>query len=588
MSEQEPSTGAADPRLGPVRLGIGLAQGLALLALHQLWDAKLWPATERALFFALTFLAGFWPLVLLSGLGSLRRKTLVVWSGAAAVLVVGLTWWDIARQAEPAPTPSFQAALSIAAALFVGHHLVAAGDAARRWIGPYPAYYEAAWKDGVQLGLAAVFVGVFWAILSLGAALFQLIGVEAFGTIIHKDWFSYPATGVVFAGAVHLTDLRAGLTRGVRTVVLALLSWLMPLMVLIAAGFLLALPFTGLEPLWKTKAAANVLLSAAAALILLLNAAYHDGTPERRPALVLRWAGRGAALLIAPMVAIAAYGIALRVGQHGWTPQRIIASACALVGACYALGYVVAAVKPGAWLKPLERTNITTALAILGVIVVLFTPIADPARISVADQVQRLTAGRTRPDQFDFQFLKFGGQRFGRDALLRLKVWKTGPNAALIAEKAVDAMRVDYSGEQPPATPKELAERLKVFPAGRTLPPSFLAEDWSARGFGGPCIGGQEDCDAFFAELDGDGVDEVLLADDSSLWAFKATPDGHWRVLGSIVPMDAKVRQALRAGAFKTVPSPWKDMEAGQRRLRLSLSDDAGQLTATKIHMGAR
>jgi hypothetical protein len=41
------------------------------------------------------------------------------------------------------------------------------------------------------------------------------------------------------------------------------------MMALIAACFLIALPFTGLEPLWSTHHATAVLLGAAAALIFL-------------------------------------------------------------------------------------------------------------------------------------------------------------------------------------------------------------------------------------------------------------------------------------------------------------------------------
>ena len=54
------------------------------------------------------------------------------------------------------------------------------------------------------------------------------------------------------------------------------------------------------------------------------------------------------------------------------------------------------------------------AEAIAEGIVAFFTPIADPARLAVADQVRRLESGRVAPAQFDFTSLRFDGARYYR------------------------------------------------------------------------------------------------------------------------------------------------------------------------------
>ena len=74
---------------------------------------------------------------------------------------------------------------------------------------------------------------------------------------------------LAFTCAIHVTDVRAGIVRGARTLKLTLLSWLLPIMALIAVTFLATLLFTGLEPLWSTRRATPVLLAAAAALVFL-------------------------------------------------------------------------------------------------------------------------------------------------------------------------------------------------------------------------------------------------------------------------------------------------------------------------------
>src|SRR5262249_55981715 len=163
---------------------------------------------------------------------------------------------------------------------------------------------DVSWKQGIQLALAACFVGAFWAMLWLGAEMFQLINIEFLADLIKKGWFAAPATTLVFAYALHVTDVRAGLVRGKRALALNRLSWLLPVMTLMTVAFLLALPFTGLEPLWSTRSATGILLAAAAALIFLINDAYQDGGIENAAVAIVRHAGTVAALALVPLVAL--------------------------------------------------------------------------------------------------------------------------------------------------------------------------------------------------------------------------------------------------------------------------------------------
>ena len=161
-----------------------------------------------------------------------------------------------------------------------------------------------------------------------------------------------PATSLAVAAAVHVTDVRAGLVRGARTLLLVLLSWLLPLMAIIVAGFLVGLFFTGLEPLWKTQFAAGYLLIAAGTLVILINAAYQDGSEEHRPPLLIRYAASLASLVaLVPLVVIALTPSHLRVEQYGWTTARIGSTACAIVAASYAIGYSAGGIWPGQWLR---------------------------------------------------------------------------------------------------------------------------------------------------------------------------------------------------------------------------------------------
>lgn len=155
-----------------------------------------------------------------------------------------------------------------------------------------------------------------------------------------------------------------------------------------------------------------------------------------------------------------------RVGQYGFTPERVIATVCVLVAAGYALGHgAAAALSRKTWLKLIERVNIAMAVAILAAILALFTPLADPARISVDSQVARLTGGGIAPDRFDYDFLRFKAGQFGKDALTRLAALRgSARDADIAARAAIAQMRQFPEGtgtEDLPVSPLE--DRLKVY-----------------------------------------------------------------------------------------------------------------------------
>jgi hypothetical protein len=592
-----------------IRLAIGLLQGLALLMLYQAPEQKTWPATDGFVFAPLVAIATFVPLIVISALGHLRLRTLVAWAVIATLLCAGLAIYDIFRDPvfydifrdpifvaeagpEPRVLPSAIMWLSLAAVLFIIHILTISGEADRKLIASYPTHFDVAWKHGVQFVLALCFVGLLWGLLSLGAELFSLIGIEFLAELLKRTTFSIPVTALAFSYAIHVTDVRASIVQGARTLALILMSWLLPLMALLGAAFVVALLFTGLAPLWSTRHATCILLVAAAQLIFLVNAAYQDGRGETRAAAILRYASRLAAFVLVPLVALAAYGVMLRIAQHGWTPERIGALACVVVAACYALGYFFAALRLTGAMAWLEPTNIFTSLVIVGTLLVLATPVADPARISVADQLSRLQAGTVKPEDFDFGFLRFRAGRYGTHALEQLAARTEGPQASVITARANRALHAksDWEIRQPlpqPTTPAERRLHITVIsPNGATLPEDFVQQDWNAFQ---PlwrlpnCLYSNFQCEAILTDLDGDGQPEVLLfspngAADALVAFKKRLADDTWTHLGIVVNANCPgVRDALRAGQFETAEPEFKEIAAyGQRLL---ISTDCG-LTA--------
>lgn len=605
MTDIDDPAAIGSMQIGVVRAFIGLTQGIALYGFFEAYQRSAWPATDGPLFASLCATAIFVPLFVILDLTQLRPRLLAGWILLVTLICAGLAWYDIYRdptssqayatQVLPRNLPSPQLWLGLTLGLFVGHGLLISGANDARLVARYSTYFGISWKYGLQAAMALAFAAVFWLVLWLGAELFRLIRIDAPSQFIQKPWFFIPATTIALPYAIHVTDVRVGIIRGMRTLSCTLLAWLLPLMALIAICFVAALPFTGLEPLWSTRRASSILLIAAASLIFLINAAYQDGTragdgnsdgAQPLPRL-LRWALAAASMILVPIVLLAAYGISLRVRQYGWTPDRVVATACALVAGFYAIGYAMTGVRSNVSLSWLETTNVVTAFAIPAILLALLTPIADPARISVADQIGRLKAGAIAAEKFDYLFLRFNAGRFGTDALHALAEQKELP---VVAEKSTAALqkknRYELARTIAPVTAEERAHNIRVIqPSGQTLPPAFLAFDWNKaeRSFVlPPCLTAHTTCDAVLADLNGDGIAEIILLPSGYGQAavFGTGDDQAWSYLGPLTGTNCPgTLDALRGGDFRLVQPAWSELDVAGHRLRLTTPSDCKAAT---------
>ncbi|MES2472795.1 MAG: DUF4153 domain-containing protein [Pseudomonadota bacterium] len=559
------------------RLGIGLAQGLILYLLYRASDAKLWPATHGAVFIPLLLVSLSAPIGLNLSLGAMPLRKALTWVGIASAVVALLgffdAWMGASQQLPEGAIPSAQLIFFGAGGLFIAHTLVTGGVAQGRFMASYATYFDLAWKLGIQLVLSVFFVGAFWALMWLGAGLFGLIKLSFLEGLLGEAWFSIPVLAVAAGGALHLTDVRPTLVQGARTLALTLLSWLLPLITLMVAGFVASLPFTGLQALWSFGHATALLLAATAALLILINAAHQDGAPERTPPKVLQVAGTVAALLTVPLTLIAAYALSLRVRQYGWTVDRVTVAAILIVALAYAGGYAHAALTRGRWLAGIEEWNFRVALLALGLMIVMFTPLASPLRISVNDQMARLQSGKVTPQKFDYAYLRWEGGRYGQAALAVL----SRSQNAYTRLAASDALKRKARYEPYTPAPALLAQRVTVYPRGTKLPESFLKTDWNrkqARRSPSECMGAMNTpCDAVLLDLNGDGRQEIVMfaAGSRTVSVFHSTEAG-WFLAATFEAPCPGMLEALRSQKFEVMPpaARWNDLMVAGRRLRLN------------------
>ncbi|MEQ1753716.1 MAG: DUF4153 domain-containing protein [Micropepsaceae bacterium] len=565
------------------RFTVGLLQGAALYVLTDISQHGTAPFINNWTYTSLVLISLLVPPVLLAGIASMRSTTLVAWSLTVAIVAVATAYHAGWREPGVDRFEHTWLVFPLACAVFVGHHLLAASNADGRLFARYATYFETGWRNGIQLALSLAFLGVFWLLLFLGASLFELINISFVREVIEKAPFAFIASTVVFALAVQITDERISLVTGARTIALLLLGWLLPVMTLFVTAFLSSLAFVGLTPLWKTGSATAILVVSGAALITLINATYQDGSEGHSRPFVLRLSARIAAIALVPITVIAFYSVWLRVEQYGLTPERVIGLAVIALGAIYSFGYAFAALWPGKWMRPLEVTNVIAAMLAVFIIMSLLTPIADPARLAVQDQVWRLRAGLIPVDKFDFDFLRFDASQYGREALNALAKDRSSPRAIQIAQKASDALHRSSRIAQgqptntPPAiSPADLRAKIRVFPAGAMLPESFLTQDWTnIANSPAECVRNaapNQPCEATFADIDRDNQQEILLRTNLYRIQVFRNAASRWETLGAfnLGECGLDTPPNFSAGQFQIAPSEMNELEVKGHRYRLT------------------
>ena len=553
-----------------LRLTVGLLFGLALGWLIKTMtppypqEAQTWVQVAASVLLLGAF-------ILWCGAGAMRRLTLAAW-GVVALSLIGLIAWNrLAHDINHDVNPFFlNRSFLIYPFLFIAHELVSSGDQARKWVAPFPLYFDQASKHAVQLVLAGVFTALFWGILWLGAALLGFIGFDWLKHLLQNEYFAFPAIGVAIACGVHLGDVQPRLMQNFRALVLGVLAWLLPVITVIGVIFAVSLCFSGLAPLWKTKAATMTLLGGCIALVLLINAAYQhgdeqQGDAERPVHIVLKWAARLACFLVLVFSVLAAYSLYLRIAQYGLTPERVLAAVGVVIALLFGIGYPIAAVWPkGRWLQVIESINIAMAFVMVAVFLAVLTPVADPLRLSTDSQVARLEIGKVTPDAFDWHALHFESGTYGRDQVIRLgQSGKTAAirTAALQALAKTEDARNEVSS---PAVRPNIAKYKVVYPAGAALPPSFVNGMFPQVMDITPDCQSQESqdvCSVAMLDMNDDGKAEMLLLDYHHLYVFSETAEG-WRSQGNKQLEDSQVA-AFKAGKVSAQPSTWRDVQIG-------------------------
>ena len=548
-----------------VRLAVGLIFGLAIAWLIKSFDAlegkhiPLWAQVLTS-----TLILGAF--ILWAGAGAMKRISLAIWSVVALGLIALIAWNRAAHNLDNDYNPFFiNLSFLIYPFLFISHELISSADQAGKPIASYGLYFDEAWKRGVQLALSVVFTALFWAILWLGATLLGFIGFSWFKNLLGNEYFSWPITGLAIAASVNLGDVQPKLMHNFRALVLGVLSWLLPVIAVIGLLFAVSLCFSGLEPLWKTKAATASLLAGCVALVLLVNAAYQQGNEERPVHIILCWSARIACGLLLVFSGLAAYSLWLRIAQYGLTPERVMALVGVIMAVFYGAGYAVAAVMPkGRWLRLLEPVNIALAFIMALICLCVLTPIADPYRLSAQSQAERVNSGKVTLDKFDWRVLRFETGTYGRDELKRLS--KSGKTGAIkdFADKALNIKDEDRWQMAPQVPVKQVKPKpSQIHMVRGTVPSVFYAYEYDPD-YLPNCLQTGESCEGAMMDLNHDDRNELLLLEGSQLYIIGfASQNAVAGRIGRVTELRDNQIAAFKAGEIDKRESSWDDLILG-------------------------
>lgn len=569
----------------PLILAAAVLQGWSLYGLHHAIEAKHWPASDPPWLFALYAIAIFIPVLVqfLARHAALRATWIITALIAIALFYFG--WHTGARVMDPANERFvnngdwFPLALALAIWGLMLLPFIQVRLVEGTWRASYRLLFSSAWNNKLVLAEAGLFTGLFWLLLMLWAQLFEMLGIGFFEELFEEPIFIYPVTSLVFGGALHLIGSIEKLTSVILEQILNVLKWLALLAGLILALFTIALAFK--LPMMLASGerviGAAYLLWLVAVTVLLVNAAFRDGSNEAPYpnwiAVALRW--------VVPLTIVisftALYALYLRIDTYGLTVERVWACIVASAAAIYSVGYAFASRRSAPWMAGVARVNVAAAWILLVVIALALTPVLSPYRLAANSQYARVletTAQDTEEYAAALRYLHRNAGRYGRNRLQQLAELQEHPRADQIRADAAAVLKDERFGALPTQVSSKL-DRMVMIPSDRAIDTTLrsqleadmqdpkLAWHYSTNS---ALIGANVD-------LNGDGSDEFAVVADQKAVIYEREND-QWRRAANFNATNAvdlaALAAAAREGKVSSAASKWRELRIGELRYRFS------------------
>jgi hypothetical protein len=441
--------------------GLGASAGLSLYVLAEILDRDLLP--DRPVL-ALASFVGVFFFALLAMAGPLRiaqaaLNALAVAGLTAALLTFASLRFDAAADLLESPIPVLAAIVLSATPL---PFLIARqGPAGWR---DYPALFTHSWTIAVRYAAAGLFVAIVWGLVLLSDTLLSIVGLRIIDHLLDLEPMPYlltgAALGIGMAVVTELSDLVSPY------LVLRLMRLLLPVVLVVMAVFVLALPVQGLSGLFGGLSVAATLLAMAGAAATLVTVSVDQDDSEAIDALWMTYAARALACLVSVFAALAGWAVWLRVAQYGWTPPRVFGALASGLSLAYGIAYLRAVFAGSAWMARLREGNIFMALVVISSAAVWLS-VLNPYSLSAKDQLARFEAGETSLGALDIAELETWG-RAGAQALASLEARAAEPGQEALAQYLANRTILQSSEGDDAALRAQLSGLLPLRPATAT------------------------------------------------------------------------------------------------------------------------
>lgn len=568
-------------------LCLGLIQGLMLLTAIESWPATQGGRAALSGLLAFVLVGTLQAQLLWAQLYEARRWRVVL--GCALLLAVLVAWFvwqgNPQRWSRMDDSPGGVLLFGNLLLFYILTPFVQAWGSRSGWRFDYTQLYHHAWNNGLILSLAALLVGLFWLLIALWAGLFTVVGIGLFAKLFFNQVFALISSALVFAVGVRIGLQRDQVIEALRGILLAICRALLPLTVAIVLLFAVCLPFTGLEPLWETKRASAILLALVFAHLCLLNGVFQDGSQSAAYPRLLRVLADASLLVLPLLAALAAVALWLRVRQYGLTPSRVLVGVLVCMALLYALAAAWAVLRrEDVWLGGLRRSNAPIALTFASLLVLLQTPLLSPQELSASSQFRRLLAGQVSPEHFDWGLLRFRLGEPGRRHLARIEqlAGESGalpPGLAAPLRAELERLRQSQHYGEWQRNRRETKAVAQVQLQWLGAAPADV-DGLFARLAQGECR--QVACSLLAVDLDGDGVQEVLVIRTERRVAYDSTilardKAGAWQRIGRLAqPREtrlsgAELAERIRREGVRPVAPRYQALQIGEVRLEPQL-----------------
>ena len=537
-----------------IMLLIALLQGIGLLLLHESIEFETWPASQAHWLYSAYSFVLVGPLTFL--LGAETKNLTRLGLGALVIGVFcALLGYYVGAQVIPEYFYSEDALLfpmcfTLALLTFKALMYLQVWSKGEKL--SYPLLFSYSWRNLLTLGFGLLFALVSWGVLMLWAGLFSVINIEFFYDLFTERWFYYPVLTMALAFGIILMRKMAVIVDTIRRILQVLLKYLLVVLVFISLIFLASLPFTGLAPLWEDGPGSYLILWMQACILFALNSVYQDDVSQRPYHLwVHRFIYTG--LLLLPVYsALVFYGLTLRVEQYGWSVARYWGMVVWAVLALFSFGYVWGiASKRDNWIASLGKINVAMGLVFLLIMAAVNSPVLDFRKMTVDDQVARLSSGEIDVEQLDINYFK---ENLAKPGYQQIQRWReeyadSHPQFALQLARLYEwESHIDPVLEKQQVLASLMCAPECEMPEGLAdVIYDYLLEDpWRLT------QGGAMNIRA--VDPDQNGITDYLLLIDSNYsptsWLFVRTDQGWQRLLMNVDGPDGS-RKALREGFHK-------------------------------------